>query len=116
MPLALDAVTDALSPSFPDFTETGDYFANRIARQEEIAAEINMPLDATPLESTRDAARHLGPQPAFKLSVNSTLAFSGRLSTKAVMLRSNRVFTEDETSHLRECLASLGLELETYCG
>lgn len=84
--------------------------------QEKNATEINMPLDAAPLESTRDATRRLGTQPAFGFSVDSTLAFSGRLCARGVMLHSNRKFTEGETAELRDCLFSLGLELETYCG
>ena len=116
MPLSFDAVSAALLPLCPDFTHTGDYFENRIASQEQIATEINMPLDAAPLESTRNAARRLGPQPAFEFSVDSTLAFSGRLSARGVMLHSNRKFTETERSELRACLVALGLELEAYCG
>ena len=115
-PLSLDAVSTVLLPLFPDFAHTGDYFENRFSGQEKIATEINMPLDAAPLESTRDATRRLGPQPAFGFSVDSTLAFSGRLCARGVMLHSNRKFTEGETAELRDCLFSLGLELETYCG
>ncbi|GAB5516628.1 hypothetical protein [Rhodopirellula baltica] len=115
-PLSLGAVSAALLPLCPDFEYTGDYFGNRITRQEQIATELNVPLDAAPLESTRDAARRFGPQPAFVFSVDSTLAFSGRLSARGIMLHSNRKFTETETSGLRACLVSLGLDLETFCG
>ena len=116
VPLSLDSVFATLLTLCPDFAHTGDYFENRIARQEQIATEINMPLDAAPLELTRDAARRLGPQPAFLFSVDSTLAFSGRLSTRGIELHSNCTFTDTETSELRDCLESLRLELETYCG
>jgi hypothetical protein len=115
-PLTLESLLNALTALYPGTKHTGDYFANRIAREEEIASELGMPHDCAPLESTRDAARRLGPQPAFGFPISRTLSFSGRLSQRVVRLHSNRAFTLPETQQLQSCLESLGLELETYCG
>ncbi len=115
VPLTLDSLLGGLTALYPQTAHTGDYFDNRIAREEQIASEIGLARDCAPLESTRDASRRLGPKPTFDVPVSSTLTFSGCLSEQAVMLHSDRVFTLHETEELRNSLESLGLELETYC-
>ncbi len=114
--LTFEALLAALQAVYPGTESDGEYFTNRIARQEAIALQRGWPLDGPPLQSTRDAAARLGPQPSFKVPVNSSLFFSGRFSTNGVLLHANRPFTAPEIESLSACLIGLGMSLETYTG
>lgn len=115
-PLEIGPILSEFSSLFPGTEDTGDYFSNRITQQQAIARNLDMPLNAAPLESTRRAGAHLGPQPSFIIPVNDSLSFQGRLSPDSIMLNANREFGISEVKTLRDCLVSLGMELEVYGG
>ncbi|QDT01247.1 hypothetical protein HG15A2_45890 [Adhaeretor mobilis] len=113
--LTLELVIKELSKSFPGTKATGEYFENRIALEEELASKVGMPLDAAPIESTRDAARRLGPQPCFIIPLSDSLSLSGRLKESFFSLSAERDFTNSEVQPLVDCLETMGLKV-SVCG
>ena len=114
-PIEFERLLEALAEIYPETVQTGEYFETRIAREEQIADELGMPLDSAPIASTRDAARRQGPQPTFSVSISSSLSFKGRFCQTGVWLHANRDFDLPETQALTTCLESTGYELEICC-
>lgn len=106
----------SLSSCYPSTVFTGEYYAQRIEREEELAMELGMDSDAAPLVSIRRAAKRLGPEMSFSVQVSESLTFSGSCSALGMFLLANRCFTQPEVKCLSQCLTSLDMTLEIHCG
>jgi hypothetical protein len=115
--LDLDRLIDSICAAYPEAKiKTRDYYADRLARELEIARQLAIPVTSSVIESTRRAAERHGLQREIVIPIRIGVFLTGRLDRLGVLFatdkRTTSLPTLAEVRCLIDLLTSEGLKLE----